>query len=122
VYIFHRVEREQPLLSQRFQDKLVDIFEIIISPIISRIKILLHKIISRRHKSKGKEHISLHSPGLFIHANSLSMVFHLPGCEHYHCENCTIEFKDVDVAEKAGFTPCRFCKKLILAQEEQKQQ
>jgi len=50
------------------------------------------------------------------------MLYHLPGCEHFNCENCTIKFKDIQVAEDAGYTPCRFCKKLINQQNGHDQQ
>lgn len=48
-----------------------------------------------------------------VHGNVNSHVFHVQGCEHYYCKNCTIEFKDVDLATKSGFEPCRFCKTLL---------
>jgi len=36
------------------------------------------------------------------HGNVNSHVFHGPGCQHYHCKNCTVEFKSIDEALKAG--------------------
>jgi len=48
-----------------------------------------------------------------VHGNVNSHVFHVQGCEYYYCKNCTIEFKDVDLATKSGFEPCRFCKTLL---------
>jgi lipopolysaccharide export system permease protein len=48
-----------------------------------------------------------------LHGNVSSRVFHFPECDHYHCKNCTIEFKNVEVAIQAGFEPCRFCKYFI---------
>ncbi len=47
---------------------------------------------------------------LQLRGNISSRVFHFPDCEHYHCKNCTIEFKNVEIAIQAGFEPCRFCK------------
>lgn len=117
VYIFYRVDRERPILPQSVQDKLAEFHEHILVPITGRIKDLVRAVISRRPGRSGAEQPPPPSTGLLIHANSLSMVFHLPGCEHYHCENCTIEFKDVEVARDAGFTPCRFCKKLMVEEE-----
>lgn len=55
----------------------------------------------------------------FIKGNSKSRVFHLPSCEYYNCKNCTLNFKNIDVAIEAGFEPCQFCKELI---EEHRQQ
>jgi lipopolysaccharide export system permease protein len=37
-------------------------------------------------------------------------IYHLPGCEYYHCRHCTLEFKNVRVARKAGFAPCKICR------------
>ncbi len=48
-----------------------------------------------------------------ITGNPKSRVFHVPSCEYYHCKNCTLTFKDIDVAVEAGFEPCRFCQDLI---------
>ena len=45
-----------------------------------------------------------------IHGNVNSHVFHLPGCDHYYCKNCTIEFKNVELAIKSGFEPCSACR------------
>lgn len=50
---------------------------------------------------------------LTIRANAKSRVFHLPECEFYDCKHCSIEFKNVEVALEANFTPCKFCKSLI---------
>lgn len=48
-----------------------------------------------------------------IQANAKSRVFHLPECEFYDCKNCSIEFKNVEIALASNFTPCKFCKSLI---------
>lgn len=48
-----------------------------------------------------------------IQANAKSRVFHLPECEFYECKNCSIEFKNVEIALASNFTPCKFCKSLI---------
>jgi len=48
-----------------------------------------------------------------IRGNVKSRVFHLPQCQYYDGKNCTIEFKNYNIALEAGFEPCRFCKDLI---------
>ena len=45
-----------------------------------------------------------------IRGNVRSRVFHLPGCEFYDCKNCTIEFKNINIATDSGFEHCRFCR------------
>ncbi len=52
-------------------------------------------------------------PQTTIKGNAKSRVFHLPVCEYYDCKNCTIEFKNIDIALESGFEPCRFCKNHI---------
>jgi len=49
----------------------------------------------------------------YLRGNVKSRVFHFSICDHYHCKNCSIEFKSVEVATQAGFSPCRFCRTLI---------
>lgn len=123
LYIFNRVEKERTILPQQVQDTLIDIFSRIGGPVVRRSKALFQIILSRRRKKKiAASHDVPENLGLLVHGNSLSRIFHLPGCEHYNCENCTIEFKDVSVAKAAGFTPCRFCKKLMAEQDGQEQE
>ena len=44
-----------------------------------------------------------------IHASTKDQLYHTPECEFYDCPQCTIQFKDAEVAEKAGFKPCKLC-------------
>ena len=48
-----------------------------------------------------------------VHGNAKDMVCHLPGCELYSCRHCTIEFKNMEIAVQAGFTPCTTCKAIL---------
>ncbi len=48
-----------------------------------------------------------------IKANAKTRVFHLPECEFYDCKHCSIEFKNIEIAFQANFTPCKFCSNLI---------
>lgn len=68
-----------------------------------------HEKISNFNKLTGR----LFKKKATIKANAKSKVFHLPECEFYDCKNCSIEFKNVEVALEANFTPCKFCKALI---------
>lgn len=45
-----------------------------------------------------------------IRGNAKSRVFHVSECEYYKSKNCSIEFKNIQIALDAGFEPCRFCK------------
>lgn len=44
------------------------------------------------------------------HGNRKSGVFHRPGCQHYNCKNCTVEFSSREEAIAAGYRPCGVCK------------
>jgi len=48
--------------------------------------------------------------GTAITGNAKTREFHIPGCENYHCRNCTLEFKNSSIAGEAGFQPCPACK------------
>jgi lipopolysaccharide export system permease protein len=48
-----------------------------------------------------------------VHGNMNSMTCHVPGCESYSCRHCTIEFKNMEIALQAGFTPCNNCKAIL---------
>ncbi len=48
-----------------------------------------------------------------VHGNIKSHIFHVQGCEFYHCQDCTIEFKNVLLAKESGFTACDACKELL---------
>jgi endonuclease YncB( thermonuclease family) len=38
-----------------------------------------------------------------FHGNVTSKVYHAPGCEHYHCKNCTAVFATREAAVAAGY-------------------
>jgi lipopolysaccharide export system permease protein len=114
VFWILRVANEKPLLPEVitlfFREKL--------GSIIPGLSKLYNNIINIL---KGTEPVSeplddnLHSSAAAtaIRGNVISRVFHLPECEYYDCKNCTIEFKNVQIAFDVGFEPCHFCKKLI---------
>ena len=121
IYVFYRTENEQPILPAVVEDWLSLVMERCVQPVTSRIWFLLKRIFSRRRKQKTGSAQQKPVKDLLIHANSLSMVYHVPGCEFYDCENCTISFISVEVAEQAGFKPCRFCRKQIQENEKNTQ-
>jgi endonuclease YncB( thermonuclease family) len=46
-----------------------------------------------------------------FHGNTLSRVFHAPGCKNYRCRNCTVVFTSRTEADAAGFKPAGDCLK-----------
>lgn len=89
--------------------------------VFNRLKKYLHKLflfislkLPAAKVSEGKDDaISNNHREKNLHGNVSSRVFHFSECDHYYCKNCTIEFKNVEVAIEAGFEPCRFCKNLM---------
>lgn len=71
------------------------------------------KISLERSSSLGPDYLTEGT----VHGNIKSHIFHLPECEFYYCKNCTIEFKDIEVAQESGFEPCQFCKTVLNKQE-----
>jgi len=119
LYVFYRTENERSILPAILEDWLTLLMERFVSPLTSRIRSLLGRIFSRRRKQKNGLPEQSQAQDLLIHANALSMVYHVPGCEFYNCENCTISFISIEIAEQAGFKPCRFCRKLNPEQDPQ---
>lgn len=111
VYIFYRVDMERPIFSQRFQDFTADCYEFVALPFKEHVVDRVSGLLSKQKEQHTYEAIS--DMSMLIHANSQSRIFHLPGCDFYDCLNCNIEFKNAEVATKAGFEPCRFCKKIL---------
>lgn len=48
-------------------------------------------------------------PGIKLHGNVNSFVYHGPSCKHYKCKNCTRVFSSHEEAKRAGFKPCGKC-------------
>ena len=55
-----------------------------------------------RSKKKSKE-------ANYLHGDTVTHVFHAPGCEKYNCRNCIVPFKTKDQAIRAGYKPCELC-------------
>ena len=108
--ILRRVEQEKPIISPRVQNKIIDLYEYFISPVVKRVLSGIHWLLHWR-PIKINEKLSVYYPGtLKIHANALERVYHQPGCDYYDCKECTIRFKNSRIAEKAGFHACDYCR------------
>jgi lipopolysaccharide export system permease protein len=110
-----RISNEKPLIPELITQFLKKIG----GKISARIILTSRKIIDRR-RGGSRENGEADREGEVtemdrdvISGNPKSRVFHVPSCEYYHCRNCTLTFKDIDVAVEAGFEPCRFCQDLI---------
>ena len=118
ILIFWRVEQERPIFSEKLVDFTTDIKEKYLTPQLKQLGKLFNSLLSRRGNAVPLEERDIQEQTMLIHANPQSRIFHLPHCEEYNCEECTIEFNSVQVAQEAGFVPCRFCTTLIEKKEQ----
>lgn len=102
-----RVEQEKSLISPWLANRVLDLAERYLTPMVMLFKKQWLRLLHFRW-SKREKYISYRS-GMEIHANAESRIYHYPGCDFYDCENCTIHFIDAKIAEDAGFKPCQFC-------------
>jgi len=51
-----------------------------------------------------------------VHGDVHSKQCHILGCASYNCHHCTIEFKNLEIAVQAGFTPCDACQAILSKQ------
>ena len=112
ILVFWRVEQERPIFPEKLADFIADVSDDYITPQLKKIRRFLGHMLSRRSMEKSGKNVP-YVKIMLIHAEVQSRIFHLPDCEHYNCEHCSIKFNSVQVAQEAGFVPCRFCKTLI---------
>ncbi|MDH3327778.1 MAG: LPS export ABC transporter permease LptF [Desulfobulbaceae bacterium] len=116
-WVFRRVEKEKPIVSEWLQNKIIDFFNRFFSPVIKSFARLSGWLL-RWSPGHNEDKDTVYYPDdMIIHANAEGLVYHLPGCKHYNCEHCTIKFKDAEVAQAAGFMPCSQCKKRLNSQK-----
>ena len=117
VLVFWRVEQERPIFPEIISSFFADVIDKYISPLLRKTGKNVKRLLSRRRKTDAEQKDQTAqqsaSKDMLIHADAHNRVFHLPECEHYRCENCTITFINAQVALKTGFTPCPFCEELI---------
>ncbi len=114
-YSVKRVSQELPLLSENLQGKLKQIHTIILQPVISiiyRFFASLTGVFSFKPNGETTPFNNNDTSGIIV-ANSTNFEFHLPQCEQYMCANCTIKFESIELATKAGFQPCNYCRTLL---------
>lgn len=105
VFWIYRVSNEQTLIPEILTEKLGTGW--------SHIKgfLLIHRLFKRGStQQEDTEDSDSTSDLTIIRGNAKSRVFHVHQCEYYRSKNCSIEFKNIEIALEAGFEPCRFCK------------
>jgi lipopolysaccharide export system permease protein len=105
--IFWRVEQEKPIFSERLTLRLEAVLDVLFLVPFKRVSQAFKSLLGSREKQKKQADPAW--DGMLVHADAKERVFHLPGCEQYHCTNCTLQFNSVYVAYEAGFEPCPYC-------------
>lgn len=73
--------------------------------------------INRSKKDLQKEEDTLLNRKKLLRGNAKTREFHFPECKYYNSNDCTLEFKNADVALDSGFKPCQSCKKILIRQK-----
>ena len=116
-WVFRRMEREKPIISARVHNQIIEMSNTLIAPLIKNVVCAGNWLLRWRPGHKTEEASEYYPEGMLIHANAETRIFHLPGCEYYNNERCTIKFKDAKVAREAGFRPCEHCRTRLDSQK-----
>ncbi|MFZ5798522.1 MAG: LptF/LptG family permease [Thermodesulfobacteriota bacterium] len=108
-YVFQRVERERPIISDRILNRGLDLLDRFVYPLLGKIKKFCASCLREHHRQYIPYQDAATPDGMQVHASTRDRVYHLPGCELYNCPQCTLKFKDARVAAEAGFKPCPLC-------------
>jgi lipopolysaccharide export system permease protein len=124
VLLLRQTANERPMIPKMLSNAWAALITRLIPPLMEKLRAWIHlpvkKLIKKstlnlRQYNKTRE--ELLGPGHLnsstVHGNIKSMACHVPGCESYSCQHCTIEFKNIEIALQAGFTPCNTCKGIL---------
>jgi len=113
----HRVAHEKPLLPS-FMQRILEQIAASFTYVFNRLSSMMQRDKEGATATDDQETGQI----TLIKANAKTRIFHFPECDYYHSSSCTVEFKDSDVALKAGFDPCMFCKTILADKQTQEQQ
>lgn len=110
VFLFRRVYRERSLVPEPVLAVALTIYERFLKTLCQQSVRWAQRCGRRMLGHKPRPHETEQGrTDLPIHADSTTGVFHLPGCMLYDCPECRLHFKNIEVAQKAGFAPCALC-------------
>lgn len=113
IFWIKRIGNEQTLIPLAVNDALQKMMAGMLFPLRAAYQQILRKL-SFFHEEPARFHGNIVSSyRTVIRGNAKSREFHLSTCENYNCKNCTLEFKNINIAQESGFKPCEFCKNLI---------
>ncbi len=110
IFWIYRIANEKPLIPESIRSLFEMVLQKATNPVVLFTKSLVKQL--RRSPETGNETAfsqDTETHKTAIKGNAKSRVFHVPSCEFYNCKNCTIIFKNIDIAIDSGFEPCRFC-------------
>ncbi|MDP3481513.1 MAG: LPS export ABC transporter permease LptF [Desulfoprunum sp.] len=116
LFCIRQVANEQPLVPEVLQNALFEFLKKFFVPIFSRMQKTFFAVLDRL-RPRNIPQILPESPDSPIQqplrGDAKKRIFHFSACEDYSCKQCSLEFKNLEVAIEAGFLPCDFCKSLI---------
>jgi len=127
--LLRQTANEKPMFPTALSNAWVALITRLLPPLTARLRSFMHlppkKIPQKTATEKylfeqpsdefpGGGHLTVGT----IHGNVKTGICHLPGCASYSCLDCTVEFKDMEIAGKAGFTPCPAC--ILLLEKQNK--
>ena len=125
--LLRQTANEKPLLPTTMCDGCAAFIDRTLFPFMVKIRTAVHLPAKKRsekpalnmhsYDQTAKELLGVgHLAAGTVHGNAKSRVCHLPECESYLCLDCTLEFKTMEIARQAGFTPCAFCTGILAKQ------
>ena len=127
--LLRQTANERPMIPTAVSNAWVALITRLLPPLMARSRPFLHlppkkipqKTAVEKYRSEqppeklpGGGHLTVGT----IHGNVKTRACHLPGCASYSCLDCTVEFKDMEIARQTGFTPCPACTLILEKQHE----
>lgn len=116
LFFIRQASNEQPLIPEKITSFIQVNLRMVFSPLFNRLQSALIAFIEKI-KPVRTTTPAIAAPATAqpfpLHGDARNRIFHLAGCKDYHDQHCTLEFRDIDVAMDAGFSPCEFCRKRI---------
>ena len=112
-YLIRQVSNEQPLIPEKTSTAVTAFVKKLLTPAsnwLQRIMIRLRDTIGPRKKYLPDPVDRLTKHLRPLRGDAKNRIFHFAECSEYTCRQCSLEFKDVEVALDSGFEPCEFCR------------
>lgn len=113
----NKVAHEKPLVSPYVQE----ILERFVGSVVNLLQ-RAYAFISRAGDRDAKTLGEVVVDKKILRGNARTRIFHFPECDYYYSQDCSVEFKDSEVALKAGFDPCMFCRTILVDKQAEERQ